>query len=194
MSEKQEYSIYHGIPVNIKDNNIDSIIDLNNMLGTYNDINECIDKNKTTNTIVGGLYNSEDSFNCFGSTDTPNEYSYIYAPKLNTKLQPIRSASKVLSEDDKNSIQTGCTNGANITNLCKHGDNSKLYINPLGQVKNIVAGDNIRDNINKSITRKSQLDNSNEKIKIAESQLIIWSVVLGITSLVFLGLLKNIKK
>ena len=217
------YSIYNGMPVsrgNAK--SLATMYDDYTSIGETDDFKSCISNNKDNYKILAGIYyptlitdgiidnNSETRFKCYGSQEKPREYDYIFEGRhegngdiienediIDPKLQPIRSSKQNLKKHSNipNGVMlSACSNGANISNLCRKGDNSKQYINPLGQVKNIEAGDNIRNTLNKTLTRNQQLSNTKEKHKLAQYELIVWSIMLAIISLFFVSLLKNVRK
>jgi hypothetical protein len=69
---------------------------------------------------------------------------------------------------------------------------SDLYVNPLGEVKDISYNNigKFRKNVE---TRKAQLDDSNKKYESNNIQFIIWSVVASILILAMIVFLRNIK-
>tara|TARA_Y100000816_G_C25942199_1_gene491427 strand:- start:43 stop:258 length:216 start_codon:yes stop_codon:yes gene_type:complete len=70
---------------------------------------------------------------------------------------------------------------------------SNLYINPLGEVKNVDFTNNLKKIRDNKIILDASLKSKKHKNKSNKLQLMIWSIVLAIIILIFLILLRNIK-
>ncbi len=154
-------------------------------------VNECNEKYGDSADIIGHRNNNHPNWvwrNTCYAIKNPTKNTRIYTwPSY--KNYPI---DEPLPNEAVDNVHTmACTNGGKIENLCKGED---YYVNPLGDVKPLDYKNNVSKSIKNYNTRNGQLEDSNEKINIANIELIAWSTGLGISLIILLLLLRNINK
>jgi hypothetical protein len=83
-----------------------------------------------------------------------------------------------------------CTNGGKIKDLCKFED---YYVNPLGDVKTLDYKNSVSKLSKNYNTVNERVKDSIEKINLANIELIVLASSLGISIIVLIVLLRNLK-
>ena len=82
-----------------------------------------------------------------------------------------------------------CTNGGKLEDLCEIKD---YYVNPKGDLKPLTHKNTVSKSKKKYNIINQQVKDSNEKIDLANIELILWSSSLGISIIILLILLRNL--
>lgn len=155
---------------------------------SYN-INECNEKLRNSVDVVGHRNNSHPNpaarNTCYGINNLSKNTRIYTWPSY--KNYPI---DEPLPNEAVDNVHTmACTNGGKIKDLCKVED---YYVNPKGDL-NALRNKNNVSNLKKIYnTLNQKVKDSNEKIDLANVELILWSSSLGISIIILLVLLRNL--
>tara|TARA_B100001093_G_scaffold68337_1_gene58462 strand:- start:102 stop:656 length:555 start_codon:yes stop_codon:yes gene_type:complete len=155
----------------------------------YN-IEGCVEKFGNSALIVGHRNNKHSSGalrnSCYGINNITNStVIYTYG---NRKSYPINEPLPNDAYDWVHSM--ACTNGGKIENLCKVEDN---YVNPLGKVKPLDYKNSVSKLSKNYNIINEQSKDSMKKIDLANIELIVLASGLGISIIVLIVLLRNLK-
>lgn len=156
---------------------------------SYN-INECHEKFGNSVDVVGHRNNRHPRWylrnTCYGINNLSK----------NTKITTWPSGNRYaidepLPNDVYDRVHTmACTNGGKIKDLCKFED---YYVNPLGDVKTLDYKNSVSKLSKNYNTVNERVKDSIEKINLANIELIVLASSLGISIIVLIVLLRNLK-